>query len=99
MKYIIDGGIPDKYKIQVQAQMYICGFLFVDFVVYHPNFDLYVYRVKRDDEVIDSIIEKLDKAKSEVKAIVDSFGVEVGESSLPEEEEEENINDQEVELF
>lgn len=58
------------YKIQVQSQIYVCGFDWVDLVAYHPDFKLVIIRVERDEEYIESIKQKIDVAEIKVQEMI-----------------------------
>lgn len=59
------------YKTQVQSQIYVCEFDWVDLVAYHPDFKLVIIRVERDEEYIDSIKVKIEKATKEVTETIE----------------------------
>jgi len=38
MMYLLEGGLEEKYKPQLQGQLYITGRQWVDIISYHPEF-------------------------------------------------------------
>lgn len=58
-RYIDDGKLPTIYKWQVYGQMLCTGRKWTDFVVYHPDYELLIIRVERDEDAINELIEKL----------------------------------------
>ncbi len=57
ISYMLDGGLPAKYKQQVQGQLWITGREWCDFAAYHPDMPLYLVRVNRDERYIKMIDE------------------------------------------
>jgi putative phage-type endonuclease len=72
--YIKDDGPPNKYYIQMQAQMACTGRSWCDFVSYDPRMpersQLYIKRVMREDDYIAEM-------EAEVKKFLDEVAVEV----------------------
>ncbi|AHG72985.1 bacteriophage exonuclease [Mannheimia sp. USDA-ARS-USMARC-1261] len=51
IKYLLEGGVPTEYIIQVQAALWVTGYETWDFVSYCPEYEkqtLYIYTAKRD---------------------------------------------------
>lgn len=61
LEYILDGGMPSTYAVQVQAQLWICDRQWCDFVSFDPRLPadcrLFIKRVKRDEKRIALIQE------------------------------------------
>jgi len=55
VSYLLKGGLPTKYKQQVQGCMWVCGRDHWDFVAYHPDMDPVRCRVDRDEDYIISM--------------------------------------------
>lgn len=74
IKYLLEGGVPNEYVIQVQAALWVTGYETWDFVSYCPEYHpqtLYIYTAKRDpvlmkafDEYIPQFIKTLKALKS-----------------------------------
>ena len=52
VKYIIEDELPDIYKPQVMGNLWISEREWWDFIAYHPNMDLLIKRVYRDEAYI-----------------------------------------------
>lgn len=50
--YMKDNVFPNYYKPQVQGNMWICDRQWWDFMIYNPNTDPLIYRIKRDEAYI-----------------------------------------------
>lgn len=51
IKYLLEGGVPVEYVIQVQAALWVTGYETWDFISYCPEYQkqpLYVYTAERD---------------------------------------------------
>lgn len=76
-------GMPDEHIPQVQGGMWVCDCDEWDFVSYHPSFpegmQLYIQTVKRDQEYIDSMAERVlsavDEINLNVKYLLAKYGV------------------------
>lgn len=69
------GETDDSYLCQVQGQMWIGGFRWIDRVWYNPSLPSVILRVERDDEFIaqlsaavDQFVARLDETKAELSA-------------------------------
>ena len=58
--YMLDGFGP-AYKVQVQGQMLVGGFEFIDRVSYHPEMPPVIFRTWRDDAFIELMRKALDE--------------------------------------
>jgi len=57
-KYLIDNKMPTDYWQQVQGGLWISSRQYCDFISFHPNFQdkqLFIIRVKRDEEFIQKL--------------------------------------------
>ena len=53
--YLLDGGISDKYRPQVQGALWITGRWWWDTLSYHPDLPSALVRVERDAEFITAL--------------------------------------------
>jgi len=60
IKYLLAGELPDEYRPQIHAGMWIGERMWMDFVSYHPSVNSLLIRVLRDDYT-----EKVGKALAE----------------------------------
>lgn len=60
-KYLDKGDLPKEYYWQVHGQMMCTGRKWVDFVIYHPSYELFILRIDRDEIAIDQLKEKLNE--------------------------------------
>ncbi len=70
IKYVMAGGLPDEYKVQVQGGLWVCERDWCDFVSFDPRLEhsfYYKFRVERDDKYIDKLESKIDIFVSEMK--------------------------------
>lgn len=68
--YLVSGGVPRKYRPQLQFQLHVTGRDWVDFVSYHPDFPPLLVREHPDgqiqaalEDVMPGFLEKLARAK------------------------------------
>lgn len=59
VKYMLDGGLPLEYKPQVMGSLLISGREWWDFLAFHPDMELYKFRVYRDEEYISKMEKHL----------------------------------------
>ena len=52
VKYMLEDRLPLVYKPQVQGNLWISEREYWDFIAYHPNTNMFIHRVYRDDEYI-----------------------------------------------
>lgn len=74
IKYLLEGGVPTEYIIQVQSALWVTGYETWDFVSYCPEYEkqtLYIYTAQRDpvlmkafDTYIPQFIKTLNALKS-----------------------------------
>ena len=61
IRYLLEGGVPAEYIVQVQANLWVTGYDTWDFVSYCPEYQkqtIYLYTAKRD-EVLMNAFDKL----------------------------------------
>lgn len=61
IRYLLEGGVPAEYIVQVQANLWVTGYDAWDFVSYCPEYQkqtIYLYTAKRD-EVLMKAFDKL----------------------------------------
>ena len=61
IRYLLEGGVPAEYIVQVQANLWVTGYDTWDFVSYCPEYQkqtIYLYTAKRD-EVLMKAFDKL----------------------------------------
>ena len=78
---VISGEMPKEHMAQVQGNMLVNGRQWWDFVSYDPRIDgkgrIFITRIKRDEEYIAKLQERLTAFLVEMKRILkESFGIE-----------------------
>lgn len=73
--YIINQKISKTYLYQIQMEMYVCDKKYNEFVIYNPNFDDSIFRIKidRDEEIINKIKTNIDKTIKDIKTVLKQF--------------------------
>ena len=67
MDYMAQPAVPVEYSYQVAFQLYVCGFDYVDFFVYHPGFTpLPAIRVTPSDTWTSIIEERIEAAEHDI---------------------------------
>lgn len=70
MMYLIEeGSAYDEYRVQSQAQLWICEREWVDFLSYHPDLPWSLIRVKRDEEFISKLAVAVQAFSDELEAL------------------------------
>lgn len=74
IRYLLEGGLPSEYVIQVQANLWVTGYDTWDFVSYCPEYQkqtLFIYTAQRDpklmkafDEYIPQFLKTLEAYKN-----------------------------------
>jgi len=59
VKYLLENRLPLEYKPQVMGNLWISGRKWWDFVVYHPDFDIFILRVEREEEYIQKLAKEV----------------------------------------
>jgi len=72
--YILDGGIPSEYRLQMLWQMECTGRSWCDFLSYDPrlpeNLQLFIRRYERNDERLAEIRKEVVRFNAEVEAVI-----------------------------
>lgn len=73
LEWMTNGVVPPEHVPQIQGQMWVTGRQYVDFVSYDPRFpahlQLFVVRVERDENYIDSLAVAVGDFLREVHAM------------------------------
>ncbi|OOH92166.1 exonuclease [Pasteurellaceae bacterium 15-036681] len=75
IKYILEGGVPAEYLIQVQVALWVTGYETWDFVSYCPEYQkqtLYIYTAQRDPVLMKAFDEYIPQFIKTLKAFRDS---------------------------
>lgn len=67
VKYMLEDRLPLTYKPQVQGNLWICEREYWDFIAYHPNTNMFINRVYRDEEYIKKMAVYLNEFVDELK--------------------------------
>lgn len=67
VKYMLEDRLPLIYKPQVQGNLWICEREYWDFIAYHPNTNMFINRVYRDEEYIKKMATFLNEFVDELK--------------------------------
>lgn len=61
--YLLDAarGADDKYRAQLQGQLYVTGRDWVDIISYHPEMPAAIVHVGRDEKFLEALAVELDK--------------------------------------
>lgn len=77
ISYILSNKLPDKYKPQVQGQLWVTGRDWCDFMAYHPDMRSVLIRVNRDDQyirkmhlLVNEFIELMLEKREELKTML-----------------------------
>lgn len=69
--YLIEGGVPNEYIIQVQANLWVTGYETWDFVSYCPEYQkqpLYLFTAQRDQNLMKAFDEHIPQFMKTLKA-------------------------------
>jgi len=66
-RYMDENKLPSIYKWQIHGQMLCTGRQWVDFVVYHPMYELFQLRIERDSKLIKELEEQLNYVIKKIK--------------------------------
>jgi hypothetical protein len=72
---LAQGGVPAEHKAQLQGGLWITGRAWCDFVAYWPGMPLYVARVERDEEYIETLANEITKFAAELEEVVRRVGM------------------------
>lgn len=73
--YLLDGGISDKYKPQVQGAMWVTGRAWWDTLSYHADLPQALVRVTRDDAYIAALAVEVGAFCERMAAACERLGV------------------------
>lgn len=73
VKYMIEDRLPLIYKPQVQGNLWICEREYWDFIAYHPNTNMFIHRVYRDEDYIKKMSSYLSDFVDELKTKYDTL--------------------------
>lgn len=62
IKYLLEGGVPNEYLIQVQVALWVTGYDTWDFVSYCPEYQkqpIYIYTAQRDPKLMKAFDEHI----------------------------------------
>ena len=62
IQYIINGGVPSEYVIQMQANLWVTGYKTWDFVSYCPEYQkqpFYLFTVERDEKLMAAVDKEI----------------------------------------
>lgn len=71
IRYLLEGGVPAEYVIQVQANLWVTGYETWDFVSYCPEYQkqtLYLFTVERDEKLMKAFDEHIPQFVKTLKA-------------------------------
>lgn len=72
--YVIEGGLPQKYKPQVHGHLVVTGRSWCDFVSYSPNLPELIVRVVPDDYT-KKLRDALDQFDALMKKLIEQLGL------------------------
>lgn len=67
------GTLPPEHKAQVQGQLWVSGRDWCDFVSYWPKLPLFVTRVERDEQYIETLAQAVADFVGEMDALVAKY--------------------------
>lgn len=73
LNYIEKNVMPNEYKWQVQGQMFVTGWDYIDFMSYYPNLKPFIIRVYPDNEMHQQIEERLKIAIELIKIRIEKY--------------------------
>ena len=71
IRYLLEGGVPAEYVIQVQANLWVTGYETWDFVSYCPEYQkqtLYLFTAARDKKLMKAFDEHIQQFVKTLKA-------------------------------
>lgn len=71
IRYLLEGGVPAEYVIQVQANLWVTGYETWDFVSYCPEYQkqtIYLFTAARDEKLMKAFDEHIPKFVKTLKA-------------------------------
>lgn len=73
MNYIEKGVMPNEYKWQVQGQLFVTGWDYIDFMSYYQNLKPFIIRVYPDLEMHKQIEERLKIAIDLIRTKIEKY--------------------------
>lgn len=73
LNYMEKGVMPNEYKWQVQGQLFVTGWDYIDFMSYYPNLKPFIIRVYPDKKMHEEIEVKLAVAISLIKQKINKY--------------------------
>jgi predicted phage-related endonuclease len=70
IEWILEGQLPDQYRLQVQGEMWITDRPLCYFYGWHPEIEPMLIKVERDESVIDALTECVPKFMEIVESIL-----------------------------
>lgn len=71
LDHLRSAEIPQRYYSQMQWGLMVTGRDWCDYVVYHPEYELQITRVNRDNELIDKFKTNLARFEQDAVALLD----------------------------
>jgi len=72
LRYIKKGTLPNEYKWQVQGQLFVTKWDYIDFMSYYPNLKPFIIRIYPDlemhKEIENRLVDAIESVKGEIKA-------------------------------
>ena len=75
IRYILEDRLPNEYKKQVQGQLWVSERQWCDFVSYDPRVNarpIWIYRVERDEKIIDELKSGIERFVSDMKKLIET---------------------------
>lgn len=73
LETLLANRLPPEHKAQVQGEIWVCEFEFVDFVSYWPGLPLFIHREYRDDEYIKNLEEAVTRFNNELDELLETI--------------------------
>jgi hypothetical protein len=73
LDYIEKGVLPNEYKWQVQGQLFVTEWDYIDFMSYYPNLKPFIIRIYPNIEMHKQIADRLKKAIDLVNKKIDQY--------------------------
>lgn len=70
MEYLLNGGVPNKYVLQLQGAMYVTGAQEWTFLSYHREFPPLIAVARRDSRIMDAIAAVTEKIEAEMRKAI-----------------------------
>ena len=66
-RYIDENRLPPEYFHQVHGQLLCSGRDYVEFVAYHPKYELFIKRINKDENILKEMEQKLIEFVNQIK--------------------------------